>query len=193
MRSTPSTLAPFFRSDAQGRVLGCVVLNERHVSMSQIAADTGLPLTTVQREVARLEQADVLRTTKQGNTRLVRTNTDYPLRTALAQIVAATYGPLPAVSKAFDGLAGVEYIAIFGSWAARYSGTPGPPPADIDVLVVGDVSKMDVYERAIRAGQVVGRDVNPTIMSARRWHDATDGFVQEVSSRPLVPLLARSD
>ena len=38
-------------------------------------------------------------------------------------------------------------IFIFGSWAARYRGEPGPPPNDIDVAVVSDsLTRFDLAE-----------------------------------------------
>lgn len=162
-------------------------------SMSDIAANADLPLTTVQREVDRLAVAGVLRTEKRGNTRLVRVNDEYPLRAALTQIVAATYGPQHVIVEEFSGLAGAEHMAIFGSWAARSAGEAGAFPEDVDLLVVGDVSKMDVYERAGRASERVGRDVSPTIISGKRWRDAADGFVQQLRARPMLDILRSDD
>ena len=37
----------------------------------------------------------------------------------------------------------MEEAYIFGSWARRYEGELGPPPADIDVLIVGDADPED--------------------------------------------------
>ena len=188
MRSSPSRLAPFYRSDAQGAALARVLLRAGEESLSSVASAVGVPLTTVQREVERLVDAGVFLTRKQGNTRLVRFNPEYPLLTPLRQIVAATHGPQQVVKDRFAALEGVELIAIFGSWAARMAGEPGPMPADIDVLVVGDVEEADADMAAVEATHEIGREVNPVVVSSERWQSAADGFITEVRQRPLVVL-----
>jgi len=189
MRSPSSRLAPFFRSDAQGAILARVLLQTDEESLSSVAATTGVPLTTVQREVARLAEAGVFVTRKQGNTRLVRPDPEYPLLTPLRQIVAATHGPQQVVADKFAALEGVELVAIFGSWAARMAGESGPMPADIDVLIVGDVDQMDADLTAIGASRSIGREVNPIVVSSECWRSAADGFIIELQRRPLVILV----
>jgi len=188
MRSSPSMLAPFFRSDAQGAILARVLLGTGEESLTDVAVGTSVPLTTVQREVRRLGDAGVVVTRKQGNTRLVRADVNYPLLTPLRQIVAATYGPQRVISERFSAIEGAELVAIFGSWAARMSGEPGPMPHDIDVLVVGDVEEGDADLIAVRASREIGRDVNPVVIDAARWRAGTDGFIVEIQARPLVVL-----
>ena len=189
MRTKPSVLAPFFRSDAQGKILAAILLaGAPEQPLTNVARDAAVPLTTVLREVDRLEKAGVVRTRKLGQARLVSADEAYPLAAPLAQIVAATYGPLPAVEDAFADLEGVEHLIVFGSWAARLAGEPGRFPADVDVLVVGEVSRVDAVERAIDAGQRVGREVNVTVVSPSRWKASDDGFIADVKARPHVEI-----
>lgn len=98
------------------------------------------------------------------------------------------YGPLPALCEALADLPGVDEAYVFGSWAARISGEPGPFPADVDVLVIGAVPRLDVYEPVAAVEAVVGRPVNATVVDPARWRDGSDGFVTSVRSRPLVRL-----
>lgn len=188
MRSAPSSLAPYFRSDAHASILAQILLSPEELSLSDVSSAAGVPLTTVQREVARLAQAGVLSTRKLGNTRLVQANPDYPLLAPLREIVAATYGPQPVIYEIFANVENAQLVAIFGSWAARALGEPGPMPHDIDVVVVGEVDEMDVDQLAVDAGRAIGRDVNPVAITPERWHANTDGFVTDLRSRPLVVL-----
>jgi len=57
-------------------------------------------------------------------------------------------------------------VLIFGSWAARYRGTVGPRPYDVDVLVIGDIERAAVYAAADRAETRLGMQVNPVVRSA---------------------------
>ena len=57
--------------------------------MTEIASETGTSLPTVQREVARLEEAGLVATCRRGNTRLVRPLTDTVIYRPLAELLAA--------------------------------------------------------------------------------------------------------
>lgn len=90
------------------------------------------------------------------------------------------------VLEEFAGL-GATHILIFGSWAARLTGEAGPPPSDIDVLVVGDhLVREDSYAAAERAEARLGRSVNPVVRSTEAWADpTTDPLLDEILRRPV--------
>jgi predicted nucleotidyltransferase len=69
-----------------------------------------------------------------------------------------TFGPEVVIGAEFAGISGIRAAYIFGSLAARYEGAAGPRPNDVDVLVVGEVNRDDVYDAAERAEtRVAGR------------------------------------
>ncbi|WP_062379601.1 MarR family transcriptional regulator [Demequina pelophila] len=188
MRNDVPAVAPFLRSDSQARILAETLLREGEHTVGEIAARTGIPRPTVSREVARLAAAGILTSRKVGPARLVAANPDYPLAAPLAQIIAATYGPAALVHDAFADLPGLEHLIVFGSWAARLAGQPGRFPGDVDILIVGDVSKMDAYGIADDLGRTIGRPVNVTVMSADRWNGDGDGFVLDIKGNPTMVL-----
>jgi hypothetical protein len=69
-------------------------------------------------------------------------------------------GPHFVIAEEFGSLDAIA-VAIYGSWAARYEGVEGHPPHDVDVLVIGEVPRRDIYEAAERAEQRAGLPVNP--------------------------------
>jgi hypothetical protein len=85
----------------------------------------------------------------------------------------------------------VDLVLIYGSWAARYHGKPGPPPNDIDVLVVGRPDRAAVYEAADRSERRLGLPVNPTVCSPPRWADARDPLIEQIKASPTVLVCAR--
>jgi predicted nucleotidyltransferase len=99
-----------------------------------------------------------------------------------------SFGPPLVVQEEFGTLRDVEQIFIYGSWAARYAGEPGPAPHDVDVLIIGTPDRDAAYDAARRAEQRLGREVNVTIRDAARWRAASDGFIQQVRSSPLVEI-----
>ncbi len=190
MRTRASPLLPIFRSRLQGELLAATLLDpEREESLTDLARRLRADVGTVQREVSRLERAGILGTRRVGNARLVSANTASPVHQPLAELVLKSFGPLQVVAEELAGIEGVADVYIFGSWAARYRGTEGPSPADVDVLVIGTPSRDEVYEAALRVEHRLGRQVNAAIRSKASWEAARDGFVKQVRSSPLVPAL----
>ncbi|WP_235174559.1 ArsR family transcriptional regulator [Tomitella biformata] len=147
--------------------------------MSDLAARLKVPLSTLHREVVRLDEADLVTSRTLGRNRLVRANTSHPAAPALTQLLEITFGPKVVIAEEF-AVDGVEQVLIFGSWAARYAGAAGPPPRDIDVLVVGKVDRADVYDAADRAQARLGIEVNPVVRTAQQYQDPADVLVAQI-------------
>jgi len=144
-----------------------------------------------QQEVDRLVAAGFLADRRHGNNRVVRAVTDSPVSRPLTELLTVTYGPLPVLTEELRTVPGIAKAYLYGSWAARYSGEPGPPPNDVDVLVVGDADADELDLAAQRAEQRLGgREVNIRRVRARVWEQPpkTDAFLASVRSRPLVEL-----
>ncbi|HSZ46573.1 MAG TPA: hypothetical protein VK823_14625 [Streptosporangiaceae bacterium] len=192
MQAPPPALLPLLRSRLQADLLTLVLLAPgREWSLTELAGRTGASVSSAQREMARAQDAGVVSSRRVGNTRLV-TAADSPLTGPLTELLLRSFGPRQVLAEELAGQPGIEEAFLFGSWAARYSGQPGPPPVDIDVLVIGNPDRDDLDEAAQRAGSRLAREVNVTIRSPEWWRDGGDGFHAEVSRRPLIPLLTDS-
>jgi predicted nucleotidyltransferase len=194
MKVPAPTLAPILRSAAQGRILARVLNDpESSYSLSDLVSWSNTSMPTVQREIGRAEEAGIVVTEKVGPTRLVRANVDHPLHDAVRRVVLATYGPPAVIADVFGYLDGADAVLLFGSWAARYLGQRGPAPNDIDVLVVGTPDRDAVDDRAAEAERRIGLPVQATVRDRTQWDSNEESFLQEVRSRPLVPVLVDED
>jgi DNA-binding transcriptional ArsR family regulator len=190
MKASPSLL-PLLRSRMQGELLARVLLHpEREYSITELAEASGVTPTAVLREVERLVGGGILEDRRVGRSRLVKARTDTPLYRPLSEVIAVTFGPLPLLAEALAGLAGVQEAYIYGSWAARYRGEPGPPPGDVDVLVVGSPDADALFDLAEGVSRRLGREVNVHRISPASWSaaDTTDPFLTSVRERPLARL-----
>ncbi len=188
MRSVAPPLLPILRSRTQGELLAALLLDPaREWTVTELSEHLGIPLTTTQSELARLEAGGLLRSRKVGRSRLVRPDTGNPVVAPLAHIIMFTFGPRAVIAEEFADVP-ADKVLIFGSWAARLSGEPGPPPGHIDVLVIGDRALRDAtYAAAERAEKRLGRPVNPVLRSSRAWQGSTtDPLLDEVRRRPIV-------
>jgi hypothetical protein len=193
MRSDGPVLAPTFRSRTQGDLLALVLLHpDREWTVTELARQLGIAVTTAQNEVTRLADGGVLATRKVGRARVVRANTASPSVAPLTQLTLVTFGPQAVIADEFNEL-GADRVLVFGSWAARYHGEVGPVPADIDVLLLGDgLDRAAVYAAAERAEARLGMPVNPVLRPARAWSDpGQDPLLLEVQGRPYVDVTGR--
>jgi predicted nucleotidyltransferase len=107
----------------------------------------------------------------------------------MSQIVAETYGPAPLLRNLLAELPGIREAYIYGSWAGRRAGQPGPPPRDIDVLVVGNPPRIDLLDVADAAQQRLHIEVNIHTTTPEAWAAKDEPFLLTVASPPLVALV----
>lgn len=194
MRSAAPALLPVFRSQLQADILAALLLNpEREYSLTDLARRFDAPLSTVHGEVKRLTESGLLRRRNVGRSTMVRANSGNRLIEPLAELLFLSWGPLQVVADEFLELDGAERVLIFGSWAARYFQWHGPPPHDLDVLVIGQPTREAVYDAADRAQQRLGMPVNPVIRTGDMWREAADPLVQQIQSGPFVVVLVPDD
>lgn len=187
MRSEAPSLLPVFRSRTQAAVLAEVLLRpSEEFSLTDLARRVGAALSTVHAEVERLVRAEVFAERTVGRSRLVRANPENLAVRPLTELVALTFGPFGVVRDAFRVVPGVYRVVLYGSWAARYLGEPGPPPRDVDVLVVGTADRAAVYEAAEAAERVLRLPVNPVLASPKRFAAKDDTLMRQVNASPTV-------
>ncbi|GEL21421.1 ArsR family transcriptional regulator [Pseudonocardia sulfidoxydans NBRC 16205] len=185
-------LLPVFRSRLQGDLLAVLlVVPGTELTLTALAGRTGGSLAAVQRETSRLEEAGILRSRRIGNARLVSADPASPAIAPLTELVTLSFGPVQVLAEEFDGIADVDALEVFGSWAARHHGEHGAPPADVDVLVVGSPDRDTVHDAATRAEERIGLPVNATVVAPQRWESGTDGFVTRVRESSRVPVPRR--
>jgi hypothetical protein len=194
-RQPAPSLLPILRSQQQGEILALLLGDpDLELSLTEIAGRTGAPHPSVYREVQRAEQAGLVTTRKVGNTRLVRANMGSPYYAGLAEVLTRAFGVPSVLAEVLRDVNGIIAAYIYGSWAARHEGRTGQRPVgDIDVLVLGDPDRDQLYAALSTAEQRLGRPVQATIRD-RSWLESGSGaFHDTVSSRPLLRLSLSHD
>jgi DNA-binding transcriptional ArsR family regulator len=188
-RPAPSLL-PILRSQQQGEILALLLGDpDRELSLTEISRLTGAPHPSVYREVQRAEQTGLVTTRKVGNTRLVRAQTDSPYYAGLADVLTKAFGVPAVMVKTLQNVSGIEDAYIYGSWAARHDGQPGTRPVgDIDVLVLGQPDRDQLYEAVSAAEQHLGRPVQATVRDPEWLESGSGSFYDNVTSRPMLKL-----
>ncbi len=184
------TLAPLFRSDTQGELLAALFLHpDKSFTISELSRAVSTPYASAHREVSRIATMGLVTTKKRGQAVEVQVRRDTPFFRPLAELLSLTYGPPVVIPQFLAGITGIEKAYIYGSWAARQAGETGDTPGDVDLLIVGNPPRAELYEATRRASSVLMREVNPRVVSVATWGVAeTDPFLRTVTQRPLVRL-----
>jgi len=186
---TPSLL-PIFRSQQQAELLALILGDpEAEHSLTELAARTNIPYPSVHREVERAEVAGLVTSHLVGRTRLIRADVSSPYFSGLADVLVKAFGVPWVIGQELTAVGGIEVAYVYGSWAARFSGVEGNRPVgDIDLLVLGDPDRDEVYLAVSRAERRLGRAVQVTVRQPD-WLAAGNGtFHDTVVSRPMIPV-----
>jgi hypothetical protein len=189
MRSSGRASLPLFRTDAQAHLLSKLFLEPgKRWTLASLSRELNTAPSSLHPEVRRLETAGLIKATEVGRSRLLEADFNHPIAPPLVEILRYFYGPSTVIAEEYGSVSGIDHLLIFGSWAARHAGEHGPPPNDIDVLVVGTASRPDVYAAADRSQQRIGIPVNPVLASRERWEAASDALIRQIKSSSTIDL-----
>lgn len=158
-------------------------------ALTQLAQQTGIPYPSLHREIERAQAAGLVVSRNVGRTRLVRANTDSPYFAGLADVLVKAFGVPWVLSRSLSGLDGVEHAYVYGSWAARFQGEAGDRPVgDIDLLVLGEPDRDELYATISKAEKRLGRPIQITVRAPGWLENGGGSFHDTVTGRPFVRL-----
>jgi predicted nucleotidyltransferase len=187
---------PFGMADAlfpkvRQRVLAVLFGNPaRSFYANEVIAVARSGTGAVQRELAALSGAGLLRITRQGNQKHYQANADAPVFAELRGLVLKTVGLADVLRGSLAPLAPqIKLAFIYGSVA----GQQDTAASDIDVMIVSEqLSYADVFGALESVAGLLGRKVNPTLytpteLAKRIGQD--NAFVARVLQKPKIWLI----
>lgn len=137
--------------------------------MSELASHIGTRVSSLQREIEALVRAGILDKRVDGRRTYVKANENSPIFPELRGLMEKTSGLIPLLTEAAARFKGkVKWAFVYGSIALGKESAA----SDVDVMLVGDVSTMDIVPVFRRVEKVVGRRINETIFSERDFMDS---------------------
>ena len=190
-RRVPALL-PIFRSRQQLKVFAHLLINAgREFTVPELVRVTQVSQPTVWREIDRLKKAALVTVKSIGRSKVIKANEESLYFPELRSLAMKLLGPAVILGERLEVLEGVEEAYIFGSWARRYEGELGPPPADIDVLIVGNTDPDDAEDVFNGLQELLGVEVNSVMVSRSDWKATRSGFLREVKKGPLVRVVEK--
>jgi predicted nucleotidyltransferase len=141
----------------------------------------------VHRVVTRLAQVGLVTVERVGNQKYYRANRESPVFEDLRGLVAKTAGLALPLREALTPLAkGIDAAFVYGSLA---KGTDRAG-SDVDLMVISrKLEYAKVYDALQKAEAVLGRTVNPNLMTPQEWRRKRaerDSFAARVAAQPKV-------
>jgi predicted nucleotidyltransferase len=192
---SPSGLADALFTPVQQRVLGLLFGQpDRRFQSAELIRLAKGGVGAVHRQLARLEASDLVTVTRTGNQKHYQARRDSPVFEELHRLIVKTVGVVEPLRRALGRKAGVIRAAFVYGSLARGSDKAG---SDIDLMVVSDTLRYaDLFEALQATEAVLGRAVNPTVMTVAQWQAKrarADSFVARVSARPRIFVIGSDD
>ena len=137
--------------------------------LSEIADHIGTRVSSLQREVEALVRTGILERRVDGRRTYVKANENSPIFTELHGLMEKTSGILPLLIEETARLTNkIKWAFVYGSVARGEADAA----SDVDVMLIGEVSTMEIVPAFRRVEKVIGRPINATIFSERDFRDS---------------------
>jgi predicted nucleotidyltransferase len=171
-------------------VLSLLLMNpQRKLHLRELARMTGASPGTLKKELDALTQAGLLQVQKVGNQTQFSANAQHPVFPELSALIRKTTGLHDVLAGALQPLADqLEVAFVFGSVASASE----VAHSDVDVMAIGTASFGQVVNALYDAQAVIGREINPKVMTREEWlakRGAGHAFVTEVLTKPKLFIL----
>ena len=129
--------------------------------LRQIARLVGGKSTgALQREIRDLTSVGLIRKTSRGKHILYQVNPNNPIFPELRSLIAKTFGTVGVIRDALATLnPRIKIAFIYGSTARQEE----RPDSDVDLLIIGDVTFIEVVSALQLAQTSLDREINPTV------------------------------
>ena len=169
------------------RVLGLLLLHpDEALHGREIARRTGLPSGTLNRELARLADAGLLRRERRGNQLLYSAERACPVFEEVASILRKTSGIADVLAAALaSAREQIRAAFVYGSLASGRERAG----SDADLMIVGDLAFGDAVKLLHSAQETLGREIVPRVYGPKEWKQklrSPDAFVRDVLAKPKI-------
>jgi len=159
--------------------------------LREIARRAGLNSKTVMRELHAMRDAGILTAGRVGRQVIYRLNPDCPIYEELRSIIRKTIGLAGVLQEVLAPLSEhIELAYVYGSHASGEESAQ----SDVDLMIVGEVSLREVSTPLRRAGQILKRQVSPTLYCTEEYKVALaekNSFVKRVHDGPRIEIIGR--
>src|SRR5919108_5535455 len=148
-------------------ILAATLLHpDRWWYMSALAKNLGVRPSSLQRELAALTSAEILRQRRDGNRVYFQPNPDCPFLPELQGLLVKTAGVVDTLQEVLSRFAKrIDWAFVYGSMARAQE----LASSDVDLMIIGQVGLAELTPALRRAEGRLGRAVNPTLYTREEF------------------------
>jgi DNA-binding transcriptional ArsR family regulator len=181
-----SSIANALFSSTRQRLLSALLLNSRQpVYATELANHFGVSPSSLQRDLAKLTEAGILKMSRDGNRTYFQANEQCPVFPELRGLLIKTSGLVDVLHGVLAPLASkIKVAAVYGSIA---SGTE-TSGSDIDLLIIGSVKMIDLAPLLEQATGKLRWPINPTLYTPKEFSQKarSSHFIQSILGKPIL-------
>ncbi len=177
-----------FRSKISKKILNYFMLQQgAEIYVRDLARILHTESGNLTRKLIVFEEEGLLKSRWQGKQRYYSLNKSFPLFKEYKNIVSKTIGLEQILKTSLGTISGIKKAVIFGSYAQEKMDSH----SDIDFLVVGDHSTVELQKAVAQVQKSTQRDINAISMSLQEYNDkkGKDPFLKSVESKKTVRII----
>jgi len=186
------TLADTLFSRTRSAVLRELFQSENGTYIRELERKTGIDVRQLSRELGALSDSGIVARHRFGNLVVYRFNPDCPVYEEIRAIVLKTVGLADVLRNALDPFRRkIDLAYIFGSFAKGEQRSD----SDVDLMIVGSVTRRELSTTIRRAGETLKRDVNAMVYAPAEYERAAgdrESFIHVVHTGPRLNLVVDS-
>ena len=176
------------RSKITQAVLGYFMLHVgAKLYVNEIARRLSLDSGNLARKLKELEKVGILRCEERGLERFYSLNPTYPLLKEYKKIILKSIGFEKLLKQTLKQVGGIEQAYLFGS----YAGDCMDLASDIDLMVIGRHSTVDLQKRMAKVQKAIERDINIISLGPEEFESKRqkDPFFKSFDSKKQIRIL----
>lgn len=176
------------------RLLATLLLRpDEKFHVRELARMTEISAGSIHRELKAMSESGLLLRTRVGNQVHYQANQANPIFNELAAIFRKTIGLASLLHDSLIHLAaGIDWVLVFGSMATGKQ----THSSDVDVLILGDASFVEVVKAFSPIQAKLGREINPVVMTTNKFITQLkikDRFAERIFAEPKIFVMGAED
>jgi predicted nucleotidyltransferase len=166
-------------------------VNDKALYMREIERRSGFAIGTIQGELKKLSNLDLVLKKVDGNRTYYRANKNHPLFDDIHNLTLKTTGLVDVLKNAL-GTKKIKLAFVFGSFARGEENAE----SDIDLLVIGNLGLRDVTRLLSDTEGKILREINPHVYSENEFikkNKKQDRFVSQLIEGSKIFIIGSED
>lgn len=168
-----------FKSKIRQKILAGFFADEsRKFYINEMARIVNTSQGTCRRELNKLVETGLLVSSRTGNLQYYEINKKTPFYNEFRAIIQKTIGIEAILKGKLQGLKGITFAFIFGSYAKNEF----KPESDIDIVIIGTISEVRLARIFRDVEKEIGREINYHFYSMREFENRlkTNSFTKNI-------------